>query len=349
MPLEDKQAARDRIQFADTISKSEIDYVIANSEVRVLQTSGPAKKKTWKLINNRLLTRRPDLEIRIYGHYSHDCNLSFLEKVSNVRNLSVDCLMQASNIEVLEQLPYLENLSVGIYSLENFDFLDSLPESLSRLYLGATKSKKPDLKHLGRFADLKELYIDGQQKNIEIIGALERLEKLVLRSVSPKDLCFLRKLENLWSLDIKLGGIKELSAIEGLANLKYLELWQIRGLSDISVISSLAGLQYLFLQSLRNVTKIPDMTNLTRLRRVYLETMKGLIDVSGLLKAPALEEFIHVSAQNMSPEQYRDLMKSKSLKRASVGFGSDKKNRQLLLIMKNCGVKKYQHEPFTFL
>jgi len=203
--------------------------------------------------------------------------------------------MEASNVEMLDRLPNLEALSVGIYSLESFSFLHSLPNTLTTLFLGATKSKKPKLTGLGRFTNLKELYM------------------------------------------------------EGLANLKYLELWQIRGLSDISFISTLSGLQYLFLQSLRNVTELPDLSGLTSLRRVYLETMKGLNDVSGLIQAPALEEYIHVCAQNMSPEQYSEMLENKTLKSALFGFGSDKKNQKMERLMKYKGIKQYSHQPFNFI
>jgi hypothetical protein len=131
---------------------------------------------------------------------------------------------------------------------------------------------------------------------------------VTLRSLSTPGLEYISKLPRLWSLDIKLGGIQNLSAISGKESIKYLELWQIRGLSDISVVSSLIGLQSLFLQSLRNVSRIPGLSKLTRLRRLSLENMKGLRDVSAIRQAPALEQFIHVAAQNIRPEQYQDLL-----------------------------------------
>jgi hypothetical protein len=127
-------------------------------------------------------------------------------------------------------------------------------------------------------------------------------------------------------LDIKLGGIRDFSSIAHKASIKYLELWQIRGFSDLSFISSLTGLQYLYLQSLRSVIEIPDLSALTRLRRLHLESVKGLADVSAILQAPALEDFSHVSAQNISPEQYKDLLLMPTLEWLHVGFGSQKKN-----------------------
>ena len=338
----------DRLEIKDEILESCIEGVVNDPRVKVIQTSRPITSDSWKLLNNLLIPKRPDIQIRIYGHYSKVCDLNTLTHIPSVENLSIDCLRDVCNLDSIAHLNALKSLTVGIYNLDNFNFLELLPQSVETLLIGATKSKKPKLDGLLNLPSLKELYIEGQNKKIEIIGELEFLEKLTLRSVSPKDIGFLRKLSRLWSLDIKLGGIKDLSAIEGLENLKYLELWQIKGLSDVSVISSLTGLQYLFLQSLRNVDEFPNLSNLTRLRRVYLETMKGLKDLEGLFKAPALEEFIHVCAQNMAPDQYTQLLEMTSLKKVLLGFGRDKMNKKMDGMMKQKGIEKYSYEPFLF-
>jgi hypothetical protein len=338
----------DRLEIRDDVTKSCIKDVIDDPKVKVIQAIDPISAKSWKLINDFLIPKRPDIQIRIFGHYSTVCDLSLLSQIPAVENLAVDCLRQARNIDYISELHALKSLSVGIYEMDNFDFLASLPPSLDNLYLGATKSKKPKLDGLSHLSNLRQLSVEGHQKNLEVIGELRMLEKLTLRSVSPKDISFIRALKRLWFLDIKLGGINDLSAIHGLENLKYLELWQIKGLSDVSVISSLKGLQFLFLQSLRNVTVFPDLSRLTQLRRVYLETMKGLEDLAGLFKAPALEEYVHLCAQNMTPEQYQKLLEIKSLKKALIRFGSDKKNNQMDALMHNHGIEQFAHESFVF-
>jgi hypothetical protein len=42
--------------------------------------------------------------------------------------------------------------------------------------------------------------------------------------------------------------------------------------------------------------------------------MKGLMDVSAIRQAPALEQFIHVAAQNIRPHQYQDLLDKPSMR-----------------------------------
>lgn len=256
--------------------------------------------------------------------------------------------MRAEGVEYLSALEQLEELSIGIYSLNSFDFLKAIPNGLKALSLGATKSKKPRLELLVRFQSLTKLYIEGQEHGIDVITELRELEDLTLRSISTPNLEYLLTLPRLRSLNIKLGGIKSLSAIAGKESIQYLELWRIRGLSDISVISSLTGLQYLFLQDLRNVSSIPDLSKLTKLRRIHLENMKGLEDVSAIRHAPALEQFIHVSAQNIPPEKYGDLLLKPSLRELFVGFGSEKKNQEFNSLVMRSGKSQYRRTQFVF-
>jgi hypothetical protein len=150
------------------------------------------------------------------------------------------------------------------------------------------------------------------------------------------------------SLDIKLGGIRDLYALQGMSGIKYFELWQVMGLSDIGVISTLTGLQYLFLQSLCRVTVLPAFDNLHNLRRVLLENMRGLRDIGSLEHAPALEEFIHTSAQNMQIDDYEPLFRNPNLKQVLVGFGSDKRNRELLDHARKLGLLEYGNSEFQY-
>lgn len=349
MPLSPTQLSRNRIDFLKSLTSKEIDSLIHDNQIKVLQTVGPVARETWRLINQTLCVVRPDVEIRAYGFYGELCDLSFVRDLPNVQRFAVDCLMDVEGVEHLSSLPNLKHLSVGIYHLKSFEFLDGLAASgLESLSLGATKSKKPSLSHIERFKELRQLFVEGPHKNAEVIGVLKRLEVLMLRSMSVTLLEFLQDLKNLWSLDIKLGGTKDLSALKGMNGIKYLELWQIKGLEDISVISTLLGLQYLFLQSLPRINRLPDLSKLKGLRRVYLENMKGLDGVSELEAAPALEELMHCDARGMSPEQYKCVLQNPSLKSIFVGFGSTKKNNALRELASRAGKREFARSEFSF-
>ena len=348
MPLVKNELPPDRVEFSKSLSEREIDGLVRDPAIRVLQCSSPVETETWDLLNQSLFTRRPEIQLRVYGFFSSVCDLSFLPCVRRVRHFSADSIMRAVGTEHLCALENLESLAVGIYDLDSFDFLAGIPGQIKKLSLHATKSKKPGLALLKRFNALTSLYLEGQQKDIDVFSELGTLEELTLRSISLPGLDFLASLNHLRSLEIKLGGITDLSAIEGKDSIKYIELWQVKGLSDLSVVSTLYGLQFLFLQSLRHVREIPDLSKLVKLRRVWLDNMKGLKDVSALQYAPCLEDFVHISAQNMQPEQYETLLGVPTLKRVSVGFGSVRKSRSFEHLRHKAGVSEFGCHQFIF-
>lgn len=345
-----KRLSPDRIEFQGSLSPQEVDELAADPLVCVLQASSTVDDATWPLLNQELFSRRADITLRVYGFYSSVCDLSFLSQLPNLQRFDADCLQQAKHVESVASLPQLKTLSIGIYDLDSFEFLNDIePGAITELSLSATKSKKPTLTSLPRFPKLRRLYLEAQQKDIPVISRLAGLEDLTLRSITVPDLEFLRGLKQLWSLDIKLGGTNNLTALEGMTGIKYLELWQIKDLHDIRVVTTLLGLQFLFLQSLPHIVAMPDFSPLKALRRVYLENMKGLKDLDGLTKAPALEEFMHAAALGMEPAQYFGLLKNKSVKRLSVGFGSPKKNQTLRDLATKAGVGEFQSSKFVFV
>lgn len=338
----------DRFDIRADLSEIDVERLIHAPNLTVVQTRRPLSCQSWALLNDRLIKRRPEIQIRIYDQGLSQFDLSILEYLPDVENLELDYLQSVSNFNFVLGLQKLKSISVDIFNLETFEFLESLPQDIEKVSLGKTKSKKPSLKWLSKLKNIRELHIEGQAKDIHAIGDLCKLEKLVLRSVTSCDIRFIRSLPRLWSLEIKLGGISDLSPLAGLANLKYLELWQVRGLSNLSVLGSLTGLQFLFLQSLINVTDLPDMRSLKALRRVYLESMKGLQNLDGLAKAPVLEEFIHLCALNFDPEHYESLIGMPSLRRGFFGVSNEKKNKRVEALMKEHGVEQYKHEVFQF-
>jgi hypothetical protein len=246
MPLVDFPSSPDRVTFRQSLSAAEIALLVADTKLRVLQTSDVVDARTWDLLNSAFFAKRPDVELRVFSLGSKNCDLSFISHLTNVRRFSADCLIKATGTKHLSRLIDIESLSIGIRDLETFDFLREVQNSkLRRLSLMATFSKKPDLKVIEHFPFLDTRYIEGQSKNIEVLENLSLLKDLTLRSITVPSLSFLSGLSKLWSLDIKLGGIENLNHLSGLPGLKYFELWQIKGLSDLGVITMSL---YLFLQ-----------------------------------------------------------------------------------------------------
>lgn len=271
----------------------------------------------------QFLAGYPKVPLRVYGHYSHPLpNLSFLR-----------------------HYPFLSGFQVDVYKLESTDGIEHLPDSLEFFAFGQTKTRRISLDFLRRFSHLRELYLEAHTKNIDVISELSHLEELTIRSITLPDLALLLPLKRLWSLDIKLGGTKDLRLLPQIGRLKYLELWMIKGFQDLSMIGEVSTLQNLFLQALKNVTALPSFRTLRCLRRVTIETMKGLTDLSPVADAPALEELLVVDGSHLKPDDFRPFLGHPTLKAAVIGLGSFRKNdraRELL------GLSEDFNKQFTY-
>lgn len=251
-----------------------------------------------------ILEARPDATLRLYGArggWMQD--LEFLQFFPRLRHFAADGLYDR-----LTSLDGLRHLS----DLESFA-------------LGSTK-RPVSLKAIEPFTGMRSLYIEGPHRDYEVIGSLTALEDLTLRSVTLQDLSILRPLERLRSLDIKLGGTRDLGLLPHIGRLEYIELWLIRGLDDITQIAEVETLQHLFLQALKQVTRLPSFARSGALRRVDLETMKGLTDLAPLAEAPNLEILNLIDMRHAAPEILRPFVGHPNLRAGIWGFGSDRKN-----------------------
>ena len=302
------------------------------------------------LLENEFFLRRPEVNLRVYGPYLPVCDLSFAARMSHVLHFTVNSLLNAKGVEAIAEMPNLHTLEIGVYGLDNFNFLWKVNDKLTSLLLGETKSKKPDLSPLSRFKSLTRIFLVGQQKNIEVLSDLKLLEDVTLSSISTPNVEYLKGLQHMWSLDVMLGGIREFSAIEGMMNIKYLELLQVRGLNNIDFISRLPGLQNLMLRSLPRVTSLPSFHEMNNLRRITLCNLKGIRDFSALQWAPALEEFILIEGQPQQPEDFLPVFRNPALRSASAHFGSIRKELRFMKLLHDQGKEDYGgYHPFNYL
>jgi hypothetical protein len=347
MPFSTKLSA-DRAEVGDPFTSTEIDAVAANAAIRVVQSSAPLSAASWRRLDEELLARRPDIQLRVYGFYGNTCDLSFVGQMKHVRRFAADSLQRATGVESIAALQRLEALSLGVFDLDSFEVLEHVSDGLKEIFLSATRSKKPDLRPVRRFRGLRTLYLEGQQRSIDVIADLAALEDLTLRSISTPDLSYAAALPRLTSLDLKLGGIKDLTAIARLAALRYLEIWQVRGLADIGVVSELHRLQNLFLQSLPGVKALPPLDRCAELRRIVVQNMRGLRDFSAAERAPALEEFWIVQGDANQPADLAPVLRNRMLRRAAGHFGSDRKNRAFETMVAESGKARFEGTEFAY-
>jgi hypothetical protein len=247
----------------------------------------------------------PEMTLRTYGSYDHSIvDLEFLRFFPTLRRFAADALWD---------------------SLTSLDGLRHLPPDLEQIAIGATRAKL-DLAILAPFRELTWLWLERQTKHLSVISGLAALDDLTLRSITLPDLSLLLPLKRLRSLDLKLGGTRDLRLLPRVGQLRYLELWMIRGLTDVSPIGQISSLRSLFLQALRQVDALPDFRRAVELRRVRLETMKSLRDLSPLATAPELEGIELIDMRHLKPEDLAPLIGLPRLKAVTPGLGSRRKN-----------------------
>ena len=247
----------------------------------------------------------PHVRLRVYGNYdSSITDLEFLRFFPRLRRFAVD----------------------AAYELPSLDGIGHLSDGLEDLLIGRTRSKRFSLRTLTKFAALRTLYLEGQQKDIEAIGELSSLEDLTLRSITLPDLSALLPLTKLTSLDIKLGGARDIGLLPRIGRLEYVELWMVRGLDDVAPLAEVATLDSFMLQALKRVTRLPSFAHANRLRSAGLDTMKGITDLSPLAEAPALERLGLVQMCHLPPEAVLPFVGHPTLRDGTLGLCSDKKN-----------------------
>ena len=128
--------------------------------------------------------------------------------------------------------------------------------------------------------NLKEVDLGGEY--ISPSGSEGYLNSNAISDLSP-----LEKLTNLEELTLEvMSGLRDVSALAGLTNLKTLNLWGT-GVSDVSALASLTNLERLSLSD-TGVSDVSALAHLTNLERLRLNDT-GVSDVSALARLTNLE------------------------------------------------------------
>ena len=301
--------------MAEDVTESIIHQISEEKLIKRVQISDYIPNTVLEKLN-RLFTLRPDISFRVYGGadkkigYGDDFNgwnLDFLRFVPDVQNIVIgDFEYKNTGLSILSSLSNLKSLTLDIYDLRDFTFVNTLPSQLEHLHIDADlKSGKPvfDCQWLLRLKNLQSLFLGKLDKNLEAIVVLSQLRKLELRAVKNKDLSFLKQmlikdLSILWCDSSKI----DLTVLSDFRTLRQLKLFRISKLDDISFVSTLTGLEKLELIWLANITKIPNLANLNNLAEVYIDTLNKLVDITSLVNAPKLRKVKMLSVKSMTKE-----------------------------------------------
>jgi protein phosphatase 1 regulatory subunit 7 len=265
---------------------------LAAGEAHVVQFSDVTYTPSLLAEVDSLAVRFGDLlEVRFYGHRNGGFDCAMLEKIPAVTNLSVDCLLRVSNIEVLARLAHLRTLSLGVEELAATHVL-GYPNlrRLRDLTVGETKTKALDLSPLEGFSELEALRICGQTRGIQALTAIRSLKRLWLNRIGRgTHLEFLSGLDNLQTLGLLLGGRSSIAEID-MPRLAELDICRVQGLGDLGDLSRFRGLVSLRIDEQARLERVAFSAANAELRRVYLLHCKSLRTLSGLEMLPRLEE-----------------------------------------------------------
>jgi hypothetical protein len=337
MPYHSVQPKGDRIQVDGSLSEAEVEALAEDLRVKVLQFSAPLSQATFKRLDILLLKRRPDVEIRAYGHYGITCDLSFLRDLPSIRHFRADCLNDVKGLDALAGLVNLTTVGFGVYKLHSYEFLEHLPDKLEGLWLGETR-RKLRAEALPRFSKLKVLGLHGNPRDLESLTGLAGLEMLGISGMKAPDLCVLSGLPRLARLNVIGGSAGNMAGLASSKRLQHVMLCRILGLSDLRPVSKCASLVTLDLIWLKQVKSLPDISPLQYFRAIYLDTMNGLRNLDPLGEGPALEYVRFSNARNLEPSDILPVLRAPHIKAVSVGFGSLRKNQALKALLGERGI-----------
>ncbi len=327
----------------DPVSDDQLERLAEDSRAQRVQMGHPIEDDTWRRIAGIVVARRPDLAVRVYGHYGQVCDLSFLHHLRELRRFSADRLDgEVRTLEALSELPHLESLSIGMRQLDSLDALRHVAPQLFELAIGATKTKRVPLAPLARFASLRSLHVEGITKDIDVIAALSTLHRVSLRSISASVGTLLAPLPELRDLWIGLGDKHALEPLRGHPSLRRIELWPARGLDDIGFLADVPALHELRLEALSRVDALPLMPTASALRHIVLTSMKDFTNVASFARLPHLEAFALWGIHKVAPSDLASLLESATLREVSVQLRSRRDEAQFERMRAAAGKAPYE-------
>jgi len=225
--------------------------------------------------------------------------------------------------DFLREFGWIEELDIWHSpNLKTLDFLGHFSQT-KILTIGEDAFKPCSFKPVSHMHSLESLHLNTKLSDLEAVGSLRNLKRVILQNNKINDLTFL----NQWTG----------------CPMEYLKLWYISKLADLSPINGITSLQELILCDLKKVERIPDFSKLKNLKKLDISDMDGLEDISGLYHIPNLEELSIQGAKKLDPEKLRPLRDHPTLKYATIRFGTMLKANKLakeILPLPDCPIEE---------
>jgi hypothetical protein len=326
------------INVTDNLDEHDANKLVKCKNLDRIQSQGVLQSETLSLLNDAVFKFRPDINLRFYCLAKDPLNLSFLEHLSNVKNLHIDNADKAYNLEALSYLQNIENLNLDIHSLYSLDFLKVVNKNIHTLKLHRSTSKKPDLSVLERFDRLKVLYIQGHRKNIESLKLLKSLTDLSLAGLTVDNLDFLAELNSLRELSLELVNRESIISLKNLKMLTSLSLIEIRNLEDLSFLEEMKSLKHIQLRYLNKVKSLPRIGSKDNLEAINILELKELNDLSSINECANLRRFFFSGRTKLNVTDFEKIIQLPAMKSIRIGTASKKKNDVINKLIESQGI-----------
>ena len=292
-----------RIDRPKSIDEQQIARFLSNgASTVVLQFPGDSdyEPRLLEELNSACKLFGAKLNVRFYGHYSSKFDCGWLRYLPDVRSLNLDCLTSVSNAQEIDRLEHLEEFGFGVFESELPDLLRfSSLLGICRLILAGSRKNNIDLAPLAQYERLQVLFLNSHTRNIDALGRLTGIKKLLLGSMPKKQqLNFVGAMSRLLSLTLILGGRESLHALAH-PGLKHLEVLRVRGFTNID-LSLFPQLEKLCIEDQLHF-KCLELEPATLLRWLSTWNCKSFGELGGLSGVRHLE-YLFVGKTSIDPE-----------------------------------------------
>lgn len=263
---------------------------------KLLKKKHPSKIKNLKNksldINQEIYNFNDDYnEEKLYKKSDEDIDEKSCTKYINMNQIE-DKIYKIKNLEDNQDInfpdDYLEDEIRYQLCLSNNEKIElTTLKRLERIDFFELDNRELDIycSFLAKYTNIKSIVIDAlnplkyggdiSETNISLtdispLTKLCSLEELSFNwGISYIDFSILNKIKTLKKLEIKFGMVEDISFLQDMQNLEYLEIMLSSQIKDISNILNLNKLETLYLYSNININ-IEDVKNMTSLKYLYL-------------------------------------------------------------------------------
>jgi hypothetical protein len=318
-------------------------HIEAGERVIVQYSKSSYSAQQLALLNQLAKSFGRSFEIRFYGHYSEVFDASVLRLIPDAQCVSIDCLMEASNLEALSSIRNLVELSLGVFELTDPDVLRycNLP-SLKALSLGDTRKSNIDFRHLSTCVALERLHTTGHTKNISTVCGLPFLRALSLSSIKKKDdIDFVSNIPTLKSLRFILGGRASIAHVTS-PQLESLEVIRVQGLEDVGDLGRFDNLESLLIEDQIRLAgiKVGPNSRLMDMKIINCKTLKTIAGIDGLKMLSSLR----VYKTSIDYDRFVAGSMPSSLETFAFYTGKSKRDSEIRLDLEKRGFLEYSRK-----